>query len=289
MRLKIFTFTDENCDLIKAVEAEYHKDAVKDAKDPRITMVTEYTSRPLRRKFAITMKQNINSFCPHCGKILWEELGRGDWFDCKQCKREISIKKHTIVSALHIQKLEKNYNENKGDTMENPRRNGSGQPYGVVLEEFGNRYAELVFGYYDGRARRFNLSVSRMEKNFQNDLERTPDKYSSEELALIKELKAFDTQGDEHIQWLKKAFELQHNKEDVLPLVKEVADEIDYTLSNEHSGFLNDVTYQQFRQELIGELAKVYDEPIKFLGVIIRTIALSVGAVIEDFEQKIAC
>lgn len=173
--------------------------------------------------------------------------------------------------------------------MENPRRNDSGQPYGVVLEEFGNRYAELVFGYYDGRARRFNLSASRMVGNFQNDLERTPDKYSNEELTLIKELKAFDTQADDHVQWLKKVFELQHNKEDVLPLVKEVVDELDYTLSNENSGFLNDVTYQQFRQELIGELAKVYDGPIEFLGVIIRTVALSAGAVIKDFEQKVAC
>jgi len=175
-------------------------------------------------------------------------------------------------------------------TIKNPRRNDSGQPYGVALSDLGNKYLDVVLGYYTGRARRFNISVERMIKNFKKDFESKPDKYSEAEVYLIDELEVFDTQSEEHITWLCKVFELQYNKEDVLPLVKEVVDELDYVLENEKGGgFLNDETYQAFRQVLMGELAKVYDEPIKFLGAIIRTIALSVGAVIKDYDtEKVA-
>lgn len=117
MHLEIFTFTNESGELIEVVEAERYQDAVKKAKDPRIAdknFITKYTSSPLRRKFAITMEQNINSFCPYCGKFLWEELGCGSWFDCKQCKREISNKRYMIVSVSHIQDLEKKYKQKQG-------------------------------------------------------------------------------------------------------------------------------------------------------------------------------
>lgn len=178
----------------------------------------------------------------------------------------------------------------KANKDKNSRRNDSGQPYGVALKEYGNRYAEIVLGYYASRARRFNISVERMMKNFQNDKNRNPEKYSNDELILIGELNPFDvhTTTDEHIKWLIKVFELQSDKSDALALVKEVVTEIDYVLENEHGGFLNDATYQQFRQELMGELAKVYDEPIKFLGAVVRTIALSVGVAIENYKHRIA-
>lgn len=175
--------------------------------------------------------------------------------------------------------------------IENPRKNDSGQPYGVALTNLGKEYLDVVFSYYRGRARRFNISVERMLKNFKNDFERNPDKFSDAEVYLIEGLEPFDTQTttDEHIVWLTKVFGLQHGKEDVLPLVKEVVTELDYVLEHEKGGFLNDVTYQQFRQILMGELARVYDEPIKFLGAVIRTIALSVGAVIKEYDaEKVA-
>lgn len=163
----------------------------------------------------------------------------------------------------------------------NAPRNESNQPFGIALEELGFEYINGIKNYYNGRTRRFNVSADRMSTNFENDLNRNPKKFNEDERNLISILKnGFPLKSNKHIEWIENVFKYQSTlpRNEVSPLCKELVDEIDYVLAHEQGGFLNSSDYKGFRQRVIGELSKIYDEEIKFLGVIIRTLCLS-GAI----------
>lgn len=167
---------------------------------------------------------------------------------------------------------------------EAPKRNNSGQPYGVALEDVGQEYFELIMNYYDGRMRRFALSANRLKVNFNLDVEKGRKNFSKSDLALISQLNEMDISlksKDNHLKWIQSVFNAQKDMQDdaINPITRELVDEFDYALSHEQGGFLNDKDYAMFRQELIGKLATIYGEPINFLGAILRTIVLSVSTV----------
>lgn len=165
-----------------------------------------------------------------------------------------------------------------------PKRNDSGQPYGMILEELGKEYVESILAYYDGRMRRFSLSATRLKRNLDKDIAKGRKKFSKNDLILIERLNELNLSCNEnsHIEWIKDVFSAQKYMEndEINPVTRELVDEFDYVLGNEAGGgFLNDEGYKNFRQRLIGELAKIYNEEIKFLGVILRTLVLSVAVV----------
>ncbi|SFV58303.1 hypothetical protein MNB_SV-3-993 [hydrothermal vent metagenome] len=163
-----------------------------------------------------------------------------------------------------------------------PKRNTKGQPYGVALEELGKEYVNSILSYYDGRMRRFGISATRLKNNLNKDIAENRKVFSETDLKLISRLNnmSFDAhESNEHIVWIIDVFNSQKNMidDEINPLTKELVNEFDYVFSHEKGGFLNDGDYQTFRQVLIGKLAEVYGEPINFLGVILRTLVLSVA------------
>jgi len=70
-----------------------------------------------KRLFSLTLAQNTNSFCPYCGKALWEELGHTNHFDCKVCKQEISNNGHKTISENELVTIVDSFkNSNKINT-----------------------------------------------------------------------------------------------------------------------------------------------------------------------------
>lgn len=45
-------------------------------------------------KLAITIKGNVNVFCPHCNKILWEELPYE--LECTECGGRFILKERVL-------------------------------------------------------------------------------------------------------------------------------------------------------------------------------------------------
>lgn len=164
--------------------------------------------------------------------------------------------------------------------------NESGQPYGISIIEYGEKITNLILNYYENRARRFNLSVERMKENYENDLNRVPDKYNNDEKKLFEELNIFDTQKNEHLNWIKKVLKTKSKVGEINKVAYELINELDYSLFHEISGFLNDEDYKSLRQQIMGDLAKIYDCEIKYIGAILRTIVLSTSEFNNKIEKK---